>query len=275
LIVRYDYVTEAGKTITQETLEQIASAAPAPQLPAVRQERKPRTAAQPKPAPYPPKIAKSIIAITNEIGRIQKEGFNEFQKYRYTKWEDVAEKLSPLLAKHGLIIVQTENNRTLLEENDKGSVLSIIYHFTIVNEDGEVWPPVEWTAISRLRDQKGVTDDKAASKCHTQAEKGFVIKLFKIRSDEGYDDEDHHGALPKKDARALYQDFINEMDTVAKEAIEHGEPSAFLDWGRRNSDRKKTYAKDWQDHLTERFNDWRSRIDAALKGNEQEEEDNG
>lgn len=244
----------------------VATEQPPAQLPTViKQERKPRAPAQVRAPAYPPKIAKAIIAITNEIGTIQKEGFNEFQKYRYTRWEDISEKLSPLLSKHGLVIVQTEVNRTLLEQNDKGSTLCIIYHFTIVDEDGGVWPPVEWTAINRLRDQKGITDDKAASKCHTQAEKQFVIKLFKIRSDDGYDDTDHHAALPKKNSRPLYQQMENEMDAAAKEAIEYGSLSSFLDWGQRNAERKRTYPKDWQEHLTGRFNDWRAQIDAALQ----------
>jgi hypothetical protein len=285
--MRYDYVTEAGKTISQDTLtgtklnvgpqtvaldQATTATAGTSAVPAVvRQERKPRAPAQPRAPQFPPRIAKAIIAITEEIGVIQKEGYNEFQKYRYTRWEDISERLSPLLARHKLVIVQTEINRTLLEQSDKGSVLSIIYNFTIVNEDGEYWPPVEWTGIARLRDQKGITDDKAPLKCQTQAEKSFCIKLFKIRSDEGYQSEDNHAALPKKDARPMYQEFINEMDAAAKEALEHGEPSSFRDWGFRNKDRKKTYPKDWQDQLTARFNDWVERIDAALAQMQEED----
>jgi len=256
------------KTKTKPPVEEtVIAEAPAPQLPAVvvQQERKPRMPAQPRPATYPPKIAKAIVAITKAIGRIQKEGYNDFQKYRYTRWEDIAEKLSPLLAEHGLIIIQNEQTRHLIEENDKGSTLSIVYDFTLVNEDGDVWPSSDWTALARLRDQKGVTDDKAASKCHTQAEKNFVIKLFKIVSDEGYDDGDHHATAPKKDLRPVYQAFQDEMDAVAKEAIEHGEPSSFYDWANRNKDRLKTYPKDWQGIITDRYNDWKVRIAAALE----------
>ena len=145
--MRYDYVTEAGKTITQDTLDvkPVAAAEPTtPQVPAVvKQERRPRAPAQPRAPAFPSRIAKAIIGITEEIGVVQKEGYNEFQKYKYTRWEDISERLSPLLAKYKLVIVQTEINRTLLEQNDKGSVLSIVYNFTIVNEDGEFWPPAD------------------------------------------------------------------------------------------------------------------------------------
>jgi hypothetical protein len=218
--MRYDYVTEAGKTITQDTLEPQSVAVDQPAttgtsaVPAVvRQERRPRAPAQPRAPHFPSRIAKAIIAIVEEIGVVQKAGYNEFQKYKYTRWEDVSERLSPLLAKYKLVIVQTEINRTLLEQSDKGSVLSIVYHFTIVNEDGEFWPPVEWTGIARLRDQKGITDDKAPMKCQTQAEKSFCVKLFKIRS-EDYSDDGEPRPQRAATERGVYQKFLNEITPI-------------------------------------------------------------
>lgn len=219
--------------------------APAAQLPAVRQERKPRAPASSKPAHFSASIARAILAISSEIGVIQKEGWNDFQKYRYTRWEDINEKLSPLLAKNNLIIVQSEQNRSLLEENDKGSVLAIVYHFTIVNSDGEQWPPTEWTGIARLRDAKGTTDDKAAIKCHTQAEKFFCVKQFKIVTDD-FEKSDRHQSLPKKDARDIYKKLQAEIDELAT-LVE------LSTWGTQNSERLKTLPHDWQDILRERY----------------------
>jgi hypothetical protein len=171
-----------------------------PKLPAVAEpqvrELK-RTDAAAATRIYPPKIAKAILAVTREIGRIAKNGENEFQRYKYPRWEDINEKLSPLLAEHGLITVQTEKSRHLIEQNDKGSMLSIVYGFSFTNEDGDCWPEIEWTALARLRDQKGISDDKAAAKCHTQAEKYFCIKQFKIRTADAIDSDadgpQHHG----------------------------------------------------------------------------------
>lgn len=263
--------TAIAEKATETPTLQPPPQAPADNLPAVTQTRKPSTKrALGRPAEvgatYPPKIAAAILKITRDIGAVQKEGWNDFQKYKYTRWEDIVEKLSPLLSAHGLIITQAEVSRDIIEANEKGSVLAIVYQMSLVNESGEAWPAATWTGIARLRDAKGVQDDKAALKCHTQAEKSFVVKLFKIRSDEdALSKEDQHNALPKKDARPLYQEFIKEMDAAAKEAIEHGELSAFMDWGRRNVERKKTYPPDWQEQLTERFNDWRAQIEAAIE----------
>ena len=143
---------------------------------------------------YSPAIAKAMIAVMKEIGTVAKGSENTFQRYKYASWEDINERLSPLLAEKGLLIFQTEKSRGLIEESDKGSTLSIVYDFVIVNTDGESWPPIEWSGYARLRDGKGVTDDKAGAKCHTQAEKYFCIKQFKIRTCDQIDgDADGQG----------------------------------------------------------------------------------
>jgi hypothetical protein len=198
------------------------------------------------PKSFPAKIAKAILSVTREIGHIAKDGKNQFQNYKYAKWEDVVDKLSPLLAQHGLVIVQSEQSRSLLEENDKGSTLAIVYEFTLINEDGDMWPPVTWTSIARLRDQKGITDDKAAAKCHTQAEKYFCIKQFKIRTFEDLDSDKDCGigmkTLPKKDARGIFAKLQGEIDIIAPIA-------AFKAWMQDNVERFAVLPEDWQDIL--------------------------
>lgn len=142
---------------------------------------------------YPPKIAKKLMAITREFGAIAKGakkndpngGWNDFHNYGYQKWEDVLQRESVLLAQHGIIIQQSEVARSLLDK-----LISITYEFTIITEDGEAWPdrPV-FTAIGRLQDHKGIFDDKAANKCHTQAHKYFLLHTFKIKTKETIEDE--------------------------------------------------------------------------------------
>ena len=238
-----------NETIVQERTDTILDVqeAPAANLPAITQERRPRKPPQPKPASYPAAIAAAILKVTREIGRVIKDGEHDFHHYRYPKWETINEQLAPLLSDHGLIIVQSEQNRSLLEENDKGSVLAIIYHFTLISETGEQWPAVEWTAVQRLRDQKGITDDKAATKCHTQARKSFCLKLFNIRVEEQETADQRH-TLPKKDARELYKKLQAEIDG-AESAVEIGV------WGKNpeNVSRKKMLPPDWQDIISTRF----------------------
>jgi hypothetical protein len=213
-------------TQTKTETESFAGPAPAAQLPATVAEARQsigeierhiaRTEGHPKV--YPPKIAKAILAVTAEIGQVEKTGKNEFQKYKYASWQEVNNHLSPLLAKHGLIIIQSEKSRSLLEQNEQGSILAIVYECTIVNEDGDAWPPIEWTAIARLRDGKGVSDDKAAPKCATQGEKYFCMKLFKIRTaEEGELDSDADDGTGK--AKGRPPKAMGEADGVSAEPI--------------------------------------------------------
>lgn len=231
----------------------------------VRQERRARAVRSAAPAEFSSKVAKAVIAVSREIGRIQKDGRNEFQRYKYTKWEDINEVLSPLLADHGLIIIQNEVNRDILERSSEGCVLALTYSFTLVHESGEHWPPVEWTAIARLTDKKGTPDDKAAVKCHTQAEKGFCLKQFKIRTDD-YVDGDAHETLSRQSPKAkeIYREMEEGLDACTS-AVELGA------WGEENKERIGRLADNWQKELRIRYAD---RLEEFKKGDvEWREED--
>jgi hypothetical protein len=128
---------------------------------------------------YPPKIAAAILKVSRGLKPVPKSGFNDFHKYNYRKFEDVFEELVPLINDAGLIIQQSE----LTHGNVLEGMIAITYQFTIISEDGDVWPDrPEITAICKVKDHKGMQDDKAASKCNTQAQKYFYTGFFKIRS---------------------------------------------------------------------------------------------
>lgn len=135
------------------------------------------------------KVATAISAVMNEIGIIAKEGTNSFHHYKYAQMQDILQKLTPLLAKNGLVIFQTEVGRAMFDED---RAISVQYQFTIAHTSGEAWPdrPLQ-TGLSRCRDSKGGFDDKALNKCHTAARKYFLLALFQIPTGEE-DDADSH-----------------------------------------------------------------------------------
>jgi ERF superfamily len=140
--------------------------------------------AAPAAKAYPPKIAKAILTISRTIQPVDKEGINEFHKYAYPKWEDIRDELWPLVNNNGLIIIQNE----ISHEGVTADMIAITYDFTIINEDGDAWPDKPLiTAICKTRDSKGILDDKAASKCRTQAEKNAMVQIFKIRTEDVYE----------------------------------------------------------------------------------------
>jgi ERF superfamily protein len=229
----------ASRTATASP-EIVVDAAAPNNLPAVTQQQSRTPAVAIKV--FPPKIAKAIIAVTRDIGRIERSGENIYQKYKYVTWDAVCEKLAPLLAANSLVIVQSEVSRHLIEDNEKGSTLATIYEFTLVNEDGDQWPPITWSSYARLRDQKGITDDKAGAKCHTQAEKYFCIKTFKIPTADKLDSDEGLPTLPKKDARDIYAKLAAEIaGTTSRPEL--------MAWIEANLERIQTLPEDWQEIL--------------------------
>lgn len=147
------------------------------------------------------KIAEAISGVMGEIGIVGKDGTNQFQNYKYAKMEDILQRLTPLIAKHGLAIIQTEHDRSMF---DNDGVIAVRYAFTIIHKSGEVWPerPMQ-TGVSRCRDSKGGFDDKSFNKAHTAARKYFLLALFQIPTGDESDDADHHDAAPTTSQRAM------------------------------------------------------------------------
>jgi hypothetical protein len=136
-------------------------------------------------------VGQAVLKVQQGVGVIAKSGYNKFQDYKYPKWEVMLDTLSPLMAEAGLLLHQSEVERSVIERGAGGSVLAVVYDITPVHaQSGETWPPIRWTGMSRLMSKDGTLDDKAAAKCHTQAEKYACIKLFKIRTEEAMPDND-------------------------------------------------------------------------------------
>lgn len=134
-------------------------------------------------------LATAVTAITKGIAedRPVKSGENTFHRYKYAPMQEILQKLTPLLAKNGITIMQSEVERGVTQD---GQMVYATYEFTIIHSSGEVWPQKQrQTGTCRAKDSKGGFDDKAMNKCHTQARKYFLLALFQIPT-EDEDDAD-------------------------------------------------------------------------------------
>jgi hypothetical protein len=130
-------------------------------------------------------IALITAGIADPENRVSKTGYNKFQNYHYASMQDILQKLAPLMAQHGLVVMQNEVNKNYV---DDGAAISITYEFTIIHKSGEVWPQKQhFTGLSRCRDSKGGFDDKAINKCHTAARKYFLLALFQVPTEDEND----------------------------------------------------------------------------------------
>jgi hypothetical protein len=225
---------------------------------------------------FPPNMVRALLKITEEVGAIKKEGWNDFQKYNYQKWDDVLNALSPLLVRNSLLITQSQMDSSV-SAND--ALLSITYGFTLIDgQTGECWPlDYRWTGIARLCDGKGVYDDKAANKCATQAHKYFVINLFKIATKESQDDDSDQGERreareqrkppnPNGAAQAPHMLPIKEMsaENWAKLYVKNAKTSATVadvkEWRAQN----EATLKKLEERFPEVFTDLCAEIDALV-----------
>lgn len=229
--------------IDQETGE----VAPAPQLPTavggqqVGQGKTPPPVGQtmPMPSNVMPvtgfgKLAEAIAKITQEVAEnpIHKSGKNAFHNYNYARMQDILNGLTPLMSKHGVVVMQTEIERGFM---DNGNAIFATYDFTIMHKSGEVWPfPQRQTGVSNTRTSKGTFDDKGLNKCHTSARKYFLLSLFQIPTTDEEDadrGDNDAGYTPKPKAKPA----APPLKTITKQTPrEIPRPAGIkaVDWGR-------------------------------------------
>lgn len=147
-------------------------------------------------------IIKALTAIMGEVGSVKKGGENKFHGYKYARAEDVVHALQGLLAKHGVLIIQTEQGASVAVGADRGAVLRQTYRFFLLHTSGEKLTevdgvPMTHTGCAQAMNSKGGLDDKALNKCHTAARKYFTLALFQIPTGEFADpDEDEDQGRP-------------------------------------------------------------------------------
>lgn len=146
---------------------------------------------------YPKEIAEAIAKVMGADLYVQKRGKNQFHGYKYATVGDLLDKLQPLMAEAGLVILQHECGVDFL---DNGNVMITRYQFTLAHMSGAVWPekPVH-TGMAACRNSKGGFDDKAANKCHTAARKYFLLGLFQVPTGEDYREGAHDGDADAQD----------------------------------------------------------------------------
>jgi hypothetical protein len=130
-------------------------------------------------------LTKAVASVMRHVGTIQKTGYNDFHKYRYPKMDDILVVVSPLMGENGLMILQDEISKEILE----GNRLAVTYEFVVCHESGETTRPVRHTGMCAARDRKGNWDDKAVAKCFTNARKYHMMALFEVPTGDIEDNE--------------------------------------------------------------------------------------
>lgn len=131
---------------------------------------------------YPKSIIVALAAIRDDVGHVEKDGRNTHFKYDYASETALARAIRPLLAKHGLVILQSVATHPPPFVDGKNTHVTL--EFTLAHTDGSVWP--EKIRVFATGADPG---DKGAYKANTGGYKYLLNRLFMV--DTGDDPEIH------------------------------------------------------------------------------------
>jgi hypothetical protein len=132
-------------------------------------------------------LYQKLLAITEEIGKIEKTGKNTQQGYAFIEQAMVASTLRPLLHKYGVMIMPETVSRTVERyQTAKGTDAvhaNVVSRYTVINADDPNEKMVcEWDAGEAVD-----YSDKATNKATTASNKTFLMKLFNISDKDDAD----------------------------------------------------------------------------------------
>lgn len=132
-------------------------------------------------------LYRKIAKVTKEVGRVPKNGRNDFHKYNYATESDITDALRDLLADNGLAFLPP----SVAEYETQGELTKVKMLFGLADcETGEVY---EFTVWGEGQD-KG---DKGGYKAYTGAVKYALMKTFLVATG---DDPEADTAQPRKQA---------------------------------------------------------------------------
>lgn len=134
------------------------------------------------------KIAAKLVKVMKECGYVQKNGINEFHKYKYAACADVLEKVNAALMKHDIIsistpeLVQIQDVATAKGNTERLATVKL----EILLVDAESGETVKLTGIGSGQD----SGDKSVMKAQTAAVKYAYLLSLKISTGDAPEAEE-------------------------------------------------------------------------------------
>lgn len=127
-----------------------------------------------------------ISKIVSEVEKVEKTGYNSFQKYKYIMEKDLLDVVRKSIVKHGVVIFSSIDECTVSEFNDQLITTVRMKHTFADTETGE-------THDTFTYGQGADKLDKGVYKAITGANKYFLLKNFLL---SGEDDPENDKRQP-------------------------------------------------------------------------------
>ncbi len=137
------------------------------------------------------KVTEAIAAVMSDIKRLAKEDKNQHGGYNFASIDDFLDLTRPLCAKHGLVVLQDEEDFEVIDAGNNNKSLRMRFAFTL-EAGGESRGPLRRSIMVPAK-----MGSQAFGAGQSYALKQFLRATFQIATGEK-DDIDHHdtGELP-------------------------------------------------------------------------------
>lgn len=139
------------------------------------------------------KLFSKMAQVMERVGSVEKAGYNEAQRYKYVKSDDVVGAVRAAMLESGLALlvgVRAVELAEIVTKNDKGAErvnTRALVHLDMTLCDTETGATIT-APVSNLSHD---TSDKAVNKAITAAKKYWLIATFLISTDEDDSDKSH------------------------------------------------------------------------------------
>lgn len=120
-------------------------------------------------------VEDAILAIIDDLPGIGKDGRNEQQRYNFRGIEQLTTELSPLLVRHGVVIVPVAEH---LEREHHTTGSGNVMHHSVIQVDWEIRGPGGDCLHASTFGEGCDVSDKATNKAMTSAYKYLILDLF-------------------------------------------------------------------------------------------------
>lgn len=185
---------------------------------------------------YPVKILAALNAVMAKVGYVQKQGKNDFHKYKYAGEGHLLEVLRPAMVEAGLLLIPSHRSVTTPDEFGNTTVT---VDYTLAHKDGDVWPEkISVVGCGNDKNSKGGVGDKGIYKAATGANKYLLFKLFQIETGDDPEKDSEHdkdgspvkqAPEPKKVSGAAWTIKADSSEEFAKKFVEKMEKAPNLD----------------------------------------------
>lgn len=143
-------------------------------------------------------ILMKLLAIAKEVPKMEKDGTNELQHYKYLSETQVKEVMRELLCKHGVVFVQSSTQKALTQIGTTKA--GAANWMTSMRVDYKFYDAESGEFIEGCYEADGVdTQDKGAYKAVTGAVKNIFMNNFLIPTDND----------PENDSKAAKKSYNN------------------------------------------------------------------